>query len=269
MHSSTRVLYQYTLTTAGDITTATYASKSFNTGSQDTSPKDVFFKTDGTEMYVLGTTNDVVSQYTLSTAWDISTASYTTNKSVSSESTSHAGLAFSSDGTKMYVLDDGNNSVDEYSLSTAWTVSTASYSSTFALGYTDSWYGLAFKDDGTSFFSFKNSGKALVEYVMSTAWDTSTAAAGVTYSLTGGSTAYREFVFLDSAKKLASRNATNTQYDEFSIITPTTITWPTSIEWAGGVSPAAPANGETDLFSISTDDGGTTYQGFKTADNLS
>ena len=48
-----------------------------------------------------------------------------------------------------------------------------------------------------------------------------------------------------------------------------TITWPTSIEWAGGISPAAPANGETDLFSISTDDGGTTYQGFKVADNLS
>ena len=47
------------------------------------------------------------------------------------------------------------------------------------------------------------------------------------------------------------------------------LTWPTSIEWAGGVSPAAPATGETDLFSISTDDGGTTYQGFKVADNLS
>ena len=47
------------------------------------------------------------------------------------------------------------------------------------------------------------------------------------------------------------------------------LTWPTSIEWAGGVTPAAPATGETDLFSISTDDGGTTYQGFKVADNLS
>jgi hypothetical protein len=48
-----------------------------------------------------------------------------------------------------------------------------------------------------------------------------------------------------------------------------TITWPTSIEWAGGVAPAAPATGETDLFSISTDDSGTTYVGVKTSDNLS
>lgn len=48
-----------------------------------------------------------------------------------------------------------------------------------------------------------------------------------------------------------------------------TITWPASIEWAGGVAPAAPAAGETDVFTISTDDGGTSYVGVKTADNLS
>jgi len=47
------------------------------------------------------------------------------------------------------------------------------------------------------------------------------------------------------------------------------ITWPSSIEWAGGVAPAAPAVGETDVFTITTDDGGTTYTGVKTADNLS
>lgn len=47
------------------------------------------------------------------------------------------------------------------------------------------------------------------------------------------------------------------------------ITWPSSIEWAGGVAPSAPAVGETDVFTITTDDGGTTYTGVKTADNLS
>jgi len=47
------------------------------------------------------------------------------------------------------------------------------------------------------------------------------------------------------------------------------LTWPTSIEFAGGVAPAAPATGETDVFTFSTDDGGTSYIGTKTADNLS
>jgi hypothetical protein len=47
------------------------------------------------------------------------------------------------------------------------------------------------------------------------------------------------------------------------------LTWPSSIEWAGGIAPSAPATGETDVFTLSTDDGGTTYVGVKTADNLS
>lgn len=48
-----------------------------------------------------------------------------------------------------------------------------------------------------------------------------------------------------------------------------TITWPSSIEWAAGVAPAAPANGETDVFTFTTDDGGTTYTGVKSIDNAS
>ena len=47
------------------------------------------------------------------------------------------------------------------------------------------------------------------------------------------------------------------------------ITWPSSIEWTGGSAPSSPATGETDVFTLSTDDGGTSYVGIKTADNLS
>jgi hypothetical protein len=49
----------------------------------------------------------------------------------------------------------------------------------------------------------------------------------------------------------------------------TTLTWPSSIEWAGGIAPAAPANGETDVFTFTTDDSGTTYTGVKSIDNAS
>lgn len=48
-----------------------------------------------------------------------------------------------------------------------------------------------------------------------------------------------------------------------------TITWPSSIEWAGGSAPETPAAGETDIFTFVTDDGGTSYVGLKTAENLS
>ena len=47
-----------------------------------------------------------------------------------------------------------------------------------------------------------------------------------------------------------------------------TLTWPSSVKWAGGTAPSAPANGETDVYTFYTDDGGTTYYGFQVGDAL-
>ena len=47
------------------------------------------------------------------------------------------------------------------------------------------------------------------------------------------------------------------------------ITWPTNIEWPGGITPSTPAEGETDVFTFTTDDGGTTYTGIQSIDNAS
>jgi hypothetical protein len=45
-----------------------------------------------------------------------------------------------------------------------------------------------------------------------------------------------------------------------------TVTWPTSVEWAGGTAPDAPASGETDLLVFNTRDGGTTWYGMLAID---
>jgi hypothetical protein len=41
-----------------------------------------------------------------------------------------------------------------------------------------------------------------------------------------------------------------------------TITWPASVDWAGGAAPDAPANSEVNAYGFITADGGTTYYGF-------
>ena len=41
-----------------------------------------------------------------------------------------------------------------------------------------------------------------------------------------------------------------------------TITWPSSVDWAGGTAPDAPASGETDVLVFYTVDGGTNWYGF-------
>ena len=261
-------VYQYSLSTANDITTATYDSKNFLTGSQDSNPRGLYFTSDGLTMVTVGTTNERVYRYTLSTAWDVSTASYTNDFfSVATQSTSQRGVFLKSDGTKFYINDDGGNAIEEYTMSTAYDISTASHTNTFSLG-SDTWYGLSFKPDGTSFFIHKNGGIEFREYSMTTAWDTSTASLANTF-VVAASGAYQFHSFATDGNSFVIYNATATQYEQYNTAAAATITWPFSIEWAGGVAPSAPATGETDVFTFVTDDSGTSYVGLKTADALS
>src|SRR5687768_3379997 len=92
-----------------DISEAAYASKSFSVGAQEVAPQDLAFKPDGTKMYV-GGGNDIVYQYTLSTPWDVSTASYDSKSlSVAAQESSLSAFDFSADGTKMYALGPSND----------------------------------------------------------------------------------------------------------------------------------------------------------------
>jgi len=45
-----------------------------------------------------------------------------------------------------------------------------------------------------------------------------------------------------------------------------TVTWPSSVDWAGGSAPDAPASGETDIYVFITRDGGTTWYGVQSID---
>lgn len=171
-------VYQYTLSTAWDVNTASYASKSANIAGQETGPNGLFFKHDGTSMYIVGNVNQAVYQYTLSTAWDASTASYASKSaSVSSEDIFPTAVFFKEDGLKMYVLGNTNSTIYQYTLSTAWDVSTASYASkSFSVSSQENNVeGLFFKVDGSLVYIVGRTSDTVYQYNLSTAWDISTA----------------------------------------------------------------------------------------------
>jgi hypothetical protein len=59
--------------------------------------------------------------------WDISTAVYLQNFSISAQEATPHGLFFKPDGLKMYISGAGGDDVNEYNLSTAWDISTSVY----------------------------------------------------------------------------------------------------------------------------------------------
>ena len=171
-------VYEYNLSTAWDLSTASYSSNSFSVLSQAASAQGLFFKPDGLKMYVACATNLAVYEYNLGTAWNVSTAAYVQSFSVSSESSYTNGVFFKSDGTKMYITDLVNDYVYEYNLSTAWDISTASYSgdSLNIIKFGCSPTGLYFKSDGNQMIVFGSNSDFVLSFSVSTAWDISTAA---------------------------------------------------------------------------------------------
>lgn len=125
--SADNKIHQYDLSTAWDISTATYSSKSFATDSIDTRVVSLFFQ-DGNTLFLYGRQNSRVYKLTLSTAWDISTASYG-GVYVGVVSDQNA-LRFSSDGTRMVLM---TGSMNVYTLSTAWDITTAGAASSTRL----------------------------------------------------------------------------------------------------------------------------------------
>jgi len=174
--SQNNTVYQYTLSTAWDLSTASYASKSFSYSGQETGAQDIAFKTDGTKMFITGTSGDDVNEYTLSTAWDVSTASFVDSFDVSAQETSPQGVAFNPDGDKMYVTGNANNAVFQYTLTTAWDVSSASYASkSLSVGTQEGEpRGVEFNSDGTSLFITGSANDSVFKYNLTTAYDVST-----------------------------------------------------------------------------------------------
>jgi hypothetical protein len=162
-NGATDIIYQFSLSTAFDVSTASYDSVSLDMSTEmaNSAPRGMAFSADGTTLAVVGAGSaDGIYRYTLTTGFDLSTASYEDFFSTATQANNPFNMEFNGDGTKMFVLqgDFGNPSgmpLYQYSLSTAYNTSTASYDSVFQyiIGITPAnhtgIYGMAFWRDGT------------------------------------------------------------------------------------------------------------------------
>ena len=206
-NSATTEILQYSTVapawTNPDIANASYDSVSVSVLTETAASSDLFFKPDGTKVYITDNGPDEINEYNLTTAWDLSTLSYVQNFSCASQDSSIAGTFFKPDGTKMYVVGIVNDRVNEYNLSTAWDISTASFNQNFSVNSEEpAPRAIYFKPDGTKMFITGQTGDEINEYSLSTAWDVSTASASQVASVSSQETSPQGLFMSPNGDKL-------------------------------------------------------------------
>lgn len=180
--------YEYHASTKWDASSLSF-QRSFDVSGQDTDPEGIYFKPDGTKMYVVGLTSDSIHEYDLSTAWDVTSATLLQSASISTQAPNPTGIWFKPDGTKLYVSESTNADVDEYDLSTAWDVSTLTHVQGLDVSGQDAApAAVSLNHDGTKLFVLGNGSTAIYEYDLSTAYDVSTATFSQSQDVSGQDT---------------------------------------------------------------------------------
>ena len=156
-----------------------------DSANEGTYPTGLKFKPDGTKLYFAEATGTASStyaviEYTMSTAFDLSTASRTAARTPTqlNSNTNVQGVQFKPDGSKMYLSAATSNRIDQFDLSSNWDLSSASSSTSATLDVSakiTTPSGMEFNADGSIFFVTGGGGDKVIEYKLSTPYDISTA----------------------------------------------------------------------------------------------
>ncbi|WP_188462987.1 Ig-like domain-containing protein [Marivirga lumbricoides] len=223
----TKTNFVNTISGAFDVSNAIFAGDEDRLMiNNEASPSSLAFNTNGTIMFVLGADQRSIKQYTLSVAFDISTAVYDGigESFLVAEETTPRSLAFNKDGTRMFVL---GSKVNEYNLSNAFDVSTAIYAGdgeAFLVSAQETnTRSLAFNPDGTKMFVMGADGDDINEYHLSTGFDVSTAVfAGDTerFSVSAQVNDPTSLAFNTDGTKMFVLGMQNKEINEYMLLTP-------------------------------------------------
>jgi hypothetical protein len=111
-------ILEYTCTVGFDVSTCTTTgADDFDTSGQTSSLTDVAFNSAGTKMFVTDDNSGQINEYSLSSGFDVSTATFVNVLDISTQQTQPAGIAFSTDGLTMFISGDGGGGeIAEYTL---------------------------------------------------------------------------------------------------------------------------------------------------------
>lgn len=184
------------------------------------STNSLFFSSDGTKYYLLNSGTDLVVQFNLSTAWDIRTATYYGNLDVYSQETIPYSMTFKPDGTELYIQGAAGDDVNQYTLSTAWDIKTATFTAVSTNTVDQDVYGIEFDSAGTTLWATRNA-DTITPYTLSTAWDITTmGTAGTPVNIAAGETTPRSFKFKPGGDAIYVVGTTQDRILRYNLSTP-------------------------------------------------
>ena len=224
-------VYEYKLCNPYSMGGASYTT-SFSTSAKVSEPQSIAFNSDGTKMFVLDQGDDDITEYALSTAFDVSSAVYTAegcdddSTGIKASGNLPTAIDFNSDGTKLRVLVKSDNIVAEFTLSTGFdmTSTCSEYASGNDLdisGIDKKAEGMAFNSDGTKIFILGNKNDKVFEYTLGTAYDVSDETLTSTLSISGQDGNPRGLEFSSDGKKMfiVGTGNGNVEINEYDLAT--------------------------------------------------
>ena len=193
---------------------------SFSVVTQENNPTGLTFNNDGTKMFVSGNAGNDVGEYSLTTAFDVSTATFVGRFEVVNEDNNPSGVAFNNDGTKMFVTGFTGDNVYEYTLSTGFDLtSTVSFVDSFDVStHETAPGGLTFNNEGTKMFVVGENAKKVNEYTLTTPFDVSSASFVDSFDVVGQVWRPRDVAFNNDGTKMFVVGH-NDEVDEFILST--------------------------------------------------
>lgn len=178
-------IHQFTLTTPWSIATAVYAGNNSVLASGEGNINEMYISPDGLNLYFTGTTLDGVTRKTMSTPWDITTATGNTffdaNTLISvadgSNTSTMSSMDFKPDGTKFYLNCSARDRAYQFNMSTPWDITTATYAGATPANLGDGTTavnGIAFSQDGTKLYTVGQSNDRLWSGTLTTPWEANT-----------------------------------------------------------------------------------------------
>lgn len=181
LNRSNDTVYEYTLSTGFDISTAAYNNVNLSIGAQNYTATALGLSRDGTRLFTAGYGNRTVNQFEMTTPFDLSTASFSgISFSVSGVENYPYDIEFNLDGTRMFITGEGAREITQWDLSAPYDIS-APVQSGQSSGVLDYPFALAFSNDGFRAYTAAYFDDRVYQHDLTTAFDITTLSVGVSF----------------------------------------------------------------------------------------